>query len=104
MIEITQNPNITWEIIQNNPDKKWSWFWIVLNSNITWEIIQNNSDIEWDLYMISYNTMKSGKNVWINNLRLKIIKVLQIQRHWRTCSSNPKYKLAQKLINNKLDN
>ena len=47
---------------------------------------------------ISKNTMENGKELWINNLRLKIIKALQIQRHWRNCTSNPEYKLAQKLL------
>jgi hypothetical protein len=48
--------------------------------------------------------MELGKKEWINNkLRLHIIKALQIQRHWRNCSSNPEYKLAQKLIKNRLD-
>ena len=41
------NPNITWEIIQNNPDKNWNWKWISKNPNITWDIIQNNPDKDW---------------------------------------------------------
>ena len=47
--------------------------------------------------------MKRGNDKWINKLRLKIIKALQIQRHWQTCSSNPEYKLVLKLINDRLD-
>ena len=42
--------------------------------------------------------MEKGKEKWINNLRLKTIKALQIQRHWRNCISNPSYRLAQKII------
>ena len=42
--------------------------------------------------------MKLGKEKWINEERLKIIKVLQIQKHWRNCTSNPDFLLARKLI------
>ena len=41
--------------------------------------------------------MKFGKKIWINNLRLQIIKTLQIQRHWRNYANNPQYKLAQNM-------
>ena len=43
---ISQNPNITWEIIQENPDKPWEWGLngISRNSNITCDIIQANPD------------------------------------------------------------
>ncbi len=42
--------------------------------------------------------MKKGKIIWIQPKRLELIKVLQIQRHWRNCTSNPSYKLARKLL------
>ena len=48
--------------------------------------------------------MEGGKEKWINDYRLKIIKALQIQRHWRMASNNPAYCLAQKLIKERLDN
>jgi hypothetical protein len=41
---LSDNPNITWEIIQQNPDKDWNYEWLSSNPNITWEIIQENSD------------------------------------------------------------
>ena len=107
---LSSNPNITWDIIQNNPDKPWDWEWVSENPNITWEIIQNNPDKPWlnmrDKWyvrscwrrFISGNTMEKGKEKWINDKRLHIIKVLQIQRHWRNCSCNPEYILARRLI------
>ena len=74
------NPNITWEIIQNNPYMNWNWtnifknpnitwdiikynpnkfLWnennILLNPNITWEVIQNNPNIKWFWTAISNN-------------------------------------------------
>jgi len=95
---ISEHPNITWEIIQNNPDKDWDWNSISEHPNITWEIIQNNPDKDWNWNYISCNTMEKGKERWINDKRLHIIKALQIQRHWRNCSCNPQFALARRLI------
>jgi hypothetical protein len=78
---MAQNPNITWDIIKNNPNKKWN---------------------RYSMSFIPLNNMKQGKKRWINNQRLRIIKALQIQRHWRNCSYNPEYKLTQKLIKNRI--
>ena len=99
---ISHHPNITWEIIQNNPDNPWDWYCISRNQNITWEIIQNNPDNPWNWCDISDNPMTLGKEKWISDYRLKIITTLRIQRYWRYYSCNPKYKLAIKLIHNKL--
>ena len=40
-VYISKNPNLTWEIIQQNPDKPWDWSMVSSNPNITWEIISN---------------------------------------------------------------
>jgi hypothetical protein len=45
---ISQNSNVTWEIIINNPTIPWEWTNISLNKNITWDIIINNPDYPWD--------------------------------------------------------
>ena len=94
---------ITWEIIENNQDEDWNWDSISQQPTITWDIIQHSSDKEWNWDSISGNSMKKDKENWINNLRLQIIKALQIQRHWRNCTSNPEYKLAQKLLQETFD-
>ena len=58
----------------------------------------------WNWREISRNHMEAGKEKWIAEFRLKIIKALQNQRHWRMASNNPTYHLAQKLIKERLDN
>jgi hypothetical protein len=25
---VSSNPTITWEIVRDNPDKPWDWFWL----------------------------------------------------------------------------
>ena len=49
---MTNNPNITLDIIQANPDKDWDWKLILLHPNITWEIIRDNPDKDWDWEII----------------------------------------------------
>ena len=65
---------------------------------ITWDIIKNNPDKPWNWDSIPRNTMEKGRDKWINDYRLRIIKALQIQKHWRYYSCNPEFKLAQKLL------
>ena len=38
-------------------ENKLDWDYISINPNITWEIIQNNLDKDWDWYRISFNYM-----------------------------------------------
>ena len=63
---ISQNPNITWEIVQNNPDKPWKYSMLSQNPNITWKIVRNNSDKSWSYYFLSQNEMKTDKENYIN--------------------------------------
>lgn len=65
---ISQNPNITWEIIQQNPDKPWNWSSISINPNITWKIIQQNPDKPWCWYGISRNKFNRDKHIHSRNL------------------------------------
>ena len=32
------------DIIKDNPDKPWNWYGVSRNPNITWDIIENNLD------------------------------------------------------------
>jgi len=101
--EISQSINITWEIIENNLDKSWDWECISENPNITWEIIENHPHKPWHWGYISSNTMELGKEQWINDLRLNTIRTLRLQRYWRYYSSHPAYKLAQRIITTRLE-
>ena len=43
------------KFIEENPDKRWSWYSISRNPNITMEIIEANPDKDWDWWEISSN-------------------------------------------------
>ena len=49
------NPNITWKIVQENPDEPWDWDELSANSNITWKIVRENLDKPWDWELLSAN-------------------------------------------------
>ena len=53
---LSGNANITWDIVQANPDKPWKWDSLSCNPNITWDIVQANSDKPWEWYWLSGNT------------------------------------------------
>ena len=52
---LSLNPNITWDIVKENPDKPWSWYWLSSNPNITMDIIKEKQDKPWDWAGLSDN-------------------------------------------------
>lgn len=45
---LSSNPNISWNIIENNLDKPWDWENISCNLNINIDILKNNLDKPWN--------------------------------------------------------
>ena len=62
---ISENPNITMDIIEKYPDKPWNWSAISNNSNITMEFIEKYPDNPWDWYRISCNPFNYEKELFI---------------------------------------
>ncbi len=52
---LSKNPNITWDIVKNNPNIEWNYSSMSRNPNITWDIVKNNPDIKWDYEQLLYN-------------------------------------------------
>lgn len=52
---LSMNVNITEDIIRKNPRKSWSWKYISLNPNITWEFIQDNENKNWHWKYLSFH-------------------------------------------------
>jgi hypothetical protein len=50
---ISQNPNITPKIIENNLDKPWVWPCVSRNPNITMDFMNKHSDKQWSSYAFS---------------------------------------------------
>ena len=51
------NPNITWEIVQDNPDYFWNYVYLSSNPNINWSVIENNPDYPCSFELLSENQM-----------------------------------------------
>lgn len=80
---------------------KWDLEGILSNRNLTFKFINDNYNIilqhknnNWE-HIILQHSMEYEMKQWHS---LRVIKTLQIQKHWRNCSSNPSYKLAQRLL------
>ena len=93
------NPNITWEIITQNPYKPWDWYGISQNPNITWEIITQNLDKPWDWRGISMNKFtkckilqrikaQKIKNCWKRYILKKFIKQCALKYHIKCLIEN----------------
>jgi hypothetical protein len=46
-VSLSRHPNITWEIVQQHPQCPWHWYGLTINPNITWDIIAANRDDPW---------------------------------------------------------
>lgn len=52
---VSENPNITQEIINNNPTKNWNYSYMSNNSNITFDFVKQHIDKPWDWRWLSQN-------------------------------------------------
>ena len=87
---LSGNPSITLDIVQQNPDKPWDWSSLSINPNITWNIVQQYPDKPWNWYMLSSNP----------NITLDIVQQNQDNPwDWYCLSSNPNiFKLSDENI------
>ena len=58
---LSENPNITWEIVEANPDIPWDWYGLSRNPNITMDIVEANPDKSWDWNWLNiYQSIKNA--------------------------------------------
>ncbi len=87
---ISQNPNITMDIIEANPGKPWNWYGISINPNITMEHIEANPGKPWNWSAISMNP-----NITLENIEANLDKI-----NFTSLSSN-KFTFIRKQYQNK---
>jgi hypothetical protein len=56
------NPNLTWDIIEDNPNVKWNYDVLSNNPIITWDIVCNNLDKNW-----KYSNLLRNPNIKWND-------------------------------------
>jgi len=72
------NPNITLDIMRENPEKKWNYDLICVNPGITWDIIEANPQIRWDYCQVCRNPRITFENMRNNSTKLNYIPYLLI--------------------------
>ncbi len=64
---ITSIPNISWDIIKNNPEFSWDFYQISSNPNITQKIVKNNPEYPW----YKCDPQSGNNNPWLCNPNMK---------------------------------
>ena len=52
---LSENVNLTWDIVKANPNKSWDYNLLSSNPNITWDIIKANPNKKWSYEKFSEN-------------------------------------------------
>lgn len=55
MIRVSQNPNITWDIIQEHPQYNWRYHYYSKNPTLQWKNVIEHLELPWDFDAISYH-------------------------------------------------
>ena len=95
---ISNNKNITMQIIENNPKKPWGWYYISINPNITMKFIENNPDKNWDWSYVSLNTFKKEKELFYEKWYRKYMATFRLQQYFNRMYDNPDYKFCRDRI------
>jgi type IV secretory pathway VirB6-like protein len=97
---LSENSNITWDVISNNLERPWKWNAVSKNPNITLKIIEDNPDKPWDWFYISKN-----QNIFKCSPTNKVIKSITkwhaanvIKRRWFKCITDPAYVICRKRL------
>jgi hypothetical protein len=88
---ISRNPNITTEIIENSPDKYWNFYWISRNSNLTMDFIQNSPDKPWNWEGISLNKFTKEKELFYQKHYRIYLATFRLQQYFNRMYDNPNY-------------
>ena len=78
-------------------------FWLSQNPNITWDNIKENPDTNWEWHWISRNTFSKEKEIFIFNEYIKYLAAYKIQQWWKHITLSPHYKIGRKFIEKKYD-
>jgi hypothetical protein len=93
--ELSMNQNITWDIVKASQDKSWNYSLLSLNQNITWDIVIDNPNTKWNWVNLSSNPSIFK----LTDQDVKFISTVRyIQDMWRNALYNPKYTICRKRI------
>ena len=96
---ISRNPNISMDIIENNPDKPWDWHGISRNPNITMDIIEKYPDKHWNWHDISRNLFNYEKELFIEKRMKEYLSAYRIQQYYWKGICNPHCQIGYNKVN-----
>lgn len=92
---VSSSPKIHLEEILANPDLPWHWGGVSANPNVGYETAQMYPDKEWD--WSRFLSKEGGVSSFIDYKRRSYAASI-IQKYWRICVSDPKYKVCQRRL------
>ena len=100
---LSRNPNITWEIVNDNPDKAWHWSLLSRNPNITMENVKDNPDKPWYWNGLSRNLLTKEREIFMEKKLREHIAAFKIQTQWKRAHYNPQYELCKRRLMRECD-
>ena len=94
---ISQNSNITMEMIESNPDKPWNWGCISFNPNLTMYMIETYPEKPWNWKYIALTLFTKDKELFIQQKCKEHLAAFKIQQYYARAKYIPTYKLCRKL-------
>ena len=96
MYGLSENPNITFDIVLAHPNKPWNWISLSRNPNITFDIVLAHPDILWDWYNLSLNTFIKAKQNFVEKRYNEYLSSYRIQQYWDKANSIPTNPICQR--------
>jgi hypothetical protein len=96
-LHVSKSPNITFDMMMNNPNVPWNRCGMCLNTNITMQIIEKHPDIDWSWVQLSENPSVfklSPTKGMVDSVR-RWYAACVIKRRWFQCITDPEYKVCR---------
>ncbi len=100
---ISENPNLTIDMINANLDKTLKWDWISGNPNLTMDFINANPDKPWKWKNISNNNFTKSKVEFINKKYREYLAAYQIQQWWHRIRMDPHHPVGIRRLEREYD-
>jgi hypothetical protein len=97
---VSYNPNLTLKIIQDNPHLPWNYQ--RLSHIVTFDIVKNNLDISWSWNELSLNA--NMFNIDTSKEEREHMAAFKIQQYWLKAYYTPNYLLCQRRLYNEFKN
>lgn len=78
--------------------EKWIYYYLSLNPNMTWEMIENNLDKPWN-----WNNISLKPSILLSEKDIKTIAANIIKKHFKRCISDPSHDFCKRRLLREFD-